>query len=135
VAAYSFDAADIQDSILVESAGQQQEVKVVKVQPGRVAGQGESGSQIENCEWAATHDFMPPRPPRLRVNGTCIMPTSDYEPSLKKASPQGIIPHILLLNLEIKPPAEIVTQVLTPTSVAYEETTDFDYTQVTILPS
>lgn len=93
-------------------------------------------NDVQNdCQWTATHDFTPPGPARLRVEGTCTMPTPGYKLSLEKAVPQGFNPHILLLNLKIEAPSEVVPQVLTPTSVCYRLETDFDYQQVTILPS
>ena len=88
-----------------------------------------------NCQWSATHDFMPPEPACLRVQGTCDMPTPGYKLSLSRAVPQGFNPQILLLRLETHAPTDIVPQVITPTEVEYREETDFDYTHVTILPA
>jgi hypothetical protein len=59
-----------------------------------------------NCEgWVAVHDFMPPGPARLSVNGKCTFPTPGYKVVLKKKVPQGINPSILLLDKEVTPPA------------------------------
>jgi hypothetical protein len=85
------------------------------------------------CRWSAVHDFMPPTPARLRVNGTCEMPTPGYTVTLSRASPQGINPRILLLHLHIEPPTGMVIQVITPTPVSYEEQTDFHYESVSII--
>lgn len=100
---------------------------------GETNGQGSCGAGTE-CEWSAIHDFMPPRPARLRVNGTCLMPTPGYKLSLSPAIPQGINPNILLLELTVEAPGGNVPQVRTPAPVAYEEVTDRPYTQVTIVP-
>ena len=70
------------------------------------------------CQWSAVHDFMPPTPARLRVNGTCDMPTPGYTLTLNRAVPQGINPRILLLHLKIEPPTGMVIQVITPTPVS-----------------
>ena len=84
--------------------------------------------------WSAIHDFMPPGPGRLRVNGVLTMPTPGYRLTLTKAEPQGINPSILILTLHKEPPAGTVLQVLTPTPVAYLETTDVPYTEISIQP-
>lgn len=85
--------------------------------------------------WSAVHDFMPPNPPRLRVHGVLVMPTPGYRLTLTRAVPQGINPDILLLDLHTEPPSGIVRQVLSPTTVSYQETTDTRYTSVHILPN
>lgn len=87
-----------------------------------------------NCEWSAVQDFMPPRPPRLRVRGVCTMPTPGYRLSLDRAEPQGFNPEILLLHLRVEPPTDPVIQVLTPTPVEYKEEGDHRYTHVQIQP-
>ncbi len=96
-------------------------------------------STNQKCEtqdkWEAIHDFMPPGPARLRVNGTLQMPTPGYKLSLHQANPQGINPQILLLQLDTEAPTDVVPQVITPTPVRYELETDFDYTHITILPA
>jgi hypothetical protein len=61
------------------------------------------------------------------------MPTPGYTLTLTRAEPQGINPAILLLNLTTEAPTGMVAQVLSPTEVVYEETTDQDIDQVTIL--
>lgn len=90
-------------------------------------------SPAPQCEWSAVHDFMPPMPARLRVNGTCEMPTPGYKLTLSRAEPQGINPRILLLRLAIEAPTGMVAQVLTKTTVAYEEQTDTHFESVNII--
>jgi hypothetical protein len=85
-------------------------------------------------EWSAVQDFMPPGPPRLRVRGIRVMPTPGYRLTLTRAEPQGTNPAILLLDLHVEPPAGMVAQVLTPTPVSYDETSDQRYTRVEIRP-
>ena len=102
--------------------------------PGaKPAASGASSAPL--CKWQANHDFMPPQPARLSVTGTCQMPTPGYKLSLEKATPQGINPAILLLNLKIQKPGGIVSEVITATPVSpYEEKTATHYKSVTILP-
>lgn len=87
-----------------------------------------------DCEWSAVQDFMPPGPPTLRVRGVCTMPTPGYRLTLTRAEPQGFNPAVLLLEMEVEPPADPVIQVLTPTPVEYEEEGDQRYTDVQIQP-
>ncbi|HYW09009.1 MAG TPA: hypothetical protein VE913_18765 [Longimicrobium sp.] len=89
---------------------------------------------ITTDEWSAVQDFMPPGPPRLRVRGVLVMPTPGYRLSLTRAEPRGINPAVVILDLAIEPPSGMVTQVLTPTPVSYDETSDQRYTQVVIHP-
>lgn len=87
-----------------------------------------------NCTWQAIHDFMPPSPARLRVTGECAMPTPGYKLSLTRATPQGINPQILILDLAVEPPSGIVSQVVTTIKVRYDETTNQHYDSVMIQP-
>lgn len=88
-----------------------------------------------NCsEWSAIHDFMPPGPARLRVNGKCTFPTPGYKVVLKKL-PQDVNSFTLTLEKTVIPPSgpepEAVTTIpITP----YEEVTDKHYTEVEISP-
>ena len=90
-----------------------------------------------NCtDWSAIHDFMPPGPARLTVNGKCTFPTPGYKVTLKKKVPESLDPSILLLEKTVVPPTppppeDVVTTVsVTP----YEEVTDRRYTRVEISP-
>lgn len=86
--------------------------------------------EVGTCVWSARYTAQPSG--QLRVTGTCILPTPGYSLSLTRAEPQGINPSHLLLNLTATEPSGIVTQVLTPTEVTYEETTDLHYERVDI---
>jgi hypothetical protein len=61
-----------------------------------------------------------------------MMPTPGYTLTLSRAEPQGINPSHLLLNLTATAPTDMVAQVLTPTDVVYEETTEQRYERVDI---
>jgi hypothetical protein len=88
-----------------------------------------------NCtDWRAIHDFMPPRPARLRVNGKCTFPTPGYKVTLKKKQPQGINPNILILEKVVEAPTTVEPQIVTTVPVQYEEITDQHYTDASILP-
>ncbi|HEX7239829.1 MAG TPA: hypothetical protein VF263_06160 [Longimicrobiaceae bacterium] len=97
------------------------------------AGTGEGAARMD-CQWYALHDWMPPRPPRLRVTGTCVMPTPGYTLTLTRAQPQGINPDILELELSVTPPDGVAATVLTPAEVEYYEETTHHYRQVHIRP-
>jgi hypothetical protein len=85
-----------------------------------------------NCsEWSAIHDFMPPGPARLTVNGKCTFPTPGYKVLLKKKVPQGINPSILLLEKIVTRPSGPEPDKVTTVSVTpYEEITDHRYKEV-----
>jgi len=88
-----------------------------------------------NCtDWTAIHDFMPPRPARLRVHGKCTFPTPGFTVSFKPHVPQGINPVILLLDKVVTPPSGPEPDVVTTIDVQYEEQTDKHYTEVEVLP-
>jgi len=90
---------------------------------------------INSCTgWKAIHDFMPPKPARLRVSGQCTFPTPGFKVTLKKKQPQGINPNILILEKTVQPPTGIEPQVVTTIPVNYEENTDQHYSEVSILP-
>lgn len=86
--------------------------------------------EVGTCTWSARYTAQPTS--QLHVTGTCILPTPGYTLNLTRAEPQGINPSHLLLNLTATEPSGIVTQVLTPTEVTYEETTDLQYERVDI---
>jgi hypothetical protein len=51
--------------------------------------------------WKAWQNLQPPGPPRLTVTGEVETTNSNQTPHLSEASPQGINPEILLLDLSI----------------------------------
>jgi hypothetical protein len=92
-------------------------------------------SEKHNCKnWSAVHDFMPPRPARLKVRGECTFPTPGFKVTLKKAVPQGINPTILILEKIVVKPTGIEPQIVTTIPVEYEETTDQPTKEVVIMP-
>ncbi len=69
----------------------------------------------------------------LRVTGDVTEPTTGWKVSLERASPQGINPKILLLNLVEVKPTGAAGDVVTTHHVRYEENpAQVEYTQVTI---
>jgi hypothetical protein len=103
--------------------------KAKKKTPGKTTG------KVGSCgNWTAVHDFMPPRPARLRVHGVCTFPTPGYEVILRRAVPQGINPAILILDKTVKRPTGIEPQVVTKVDARFEETTSTNYTEVEIRP-
>lgn len=133
VAAYAFPNEGFSQSILLQGADDRRELNLIATQAPEAVQQTD-GMGTPDCEWEAVHDSMPPGPARLRVTGTCVMPTPGYTLTLSRAEPQGFNPRILILNLEVEAPTGFVAQVLTPTPVAYEETTDLHYDSISIEP-
>jgi hypothetical protein len=85
-------------------------------------------------EWSAIHDFMPPRPARLRVEGKCTFPGPGYVVTLSKKAPQGINPTILILDKKVTPPKKEASGAKTIEKAEYHEVTDVHYGQVQIEP-
>jgi len=91
--------------------------------------------KVGTCgKWTAIHDFMPPGPARLRVQGVCTFPTPGYKVTLKRHVPQGINPAILILDKTVKRPTGIEPQIVTKVDVKFEARTNTHYTGVHILP-
>lgn len=85
-------------------------------------------------EWTAFHDRMPGKDPTLRVNGTCCFTTSGWSAELRDHDgPQGINPRILMVDLVVTAPTEVVATVLTEEPARWEQVTAADYDQVHIL--
>jgi hypothetical protein len=95
---------------------------------------GASPAAQDSCEWHAVHNWQPPHPGALAVSGVCQMPTPGYTIVLKRKTPQGANPSILLLTKTVTPPKGFVPQIVTPTPVLYREVTQTKYKQVTISP-
>jgi len=89
-----------------------------------------------SSKWKAWHNFMPGTTPTLYVTGDVTVPSTGYSASLAPHQPQGINAAIYLLDLNIvaPQPGEIVDRTVTTFEVRYEEKTDTNYEQVTILP-
>ena len=94
-----------------------------------------AAGKVGTCgKWTAIHDFMPPGPARLRVQGVCTFPTPGFKVTLKRHVPQGINPAILILDKTVKRPTGIEPQIVTKVDVKFEARTNTRYTGVTILP-
>ena len=87
-----------------------------------------------DCKWEAVHDWQPPRPGKLTVTGVCSMPTPGCQLKLTRAVPQGFNKDILILDKVETPPSGPQPDVITPTTVAYEEVSDVKFTEVMIRP-
>ena len=131
--AAAFEIGGLRATVTVSLNGETLDLPVTEAVPGEDAVL-EPDPGLGCHDWSAVHDFMPPGPARLRVHGICEMPTPGYDVTLIRAEPQGINPAVLLLNKIVVPPEGIVIEVITPTSVRYEEETDSRYTTVHILP-
>jgi hypothetical protein len=96
-----------------------------------------NAAQPKSSNWKAWKNVMPGSKPKLHVTGDLTVPTGGYSAKLSPHTPQGINPQIYLLDLTINPPApdQVVPQVVTTIKVQYEEKTQTNYTQVTILPT
>ncbi len=75
---------------------------------------------IEAMDWMAVDNQEPPGR-RFYVTGKVVVSTAGYSVTLKKRSPQGINPEVLLLDLEITRPTGMVAQVITTEEPRYEE--------------
>jgi hypothetical protein len=76
---------------------------------------------VDTSDWYAWVDKMPPGPASFHVTGTVHLPTPGYTASLELASPQGINPSDLILDLHVKPLPGIWPQVITPVTVRYDQ--------------
>lgn len=77
-------------------------------------------------------DEMPGKSHEIIVAGKVSCPTTGFKVDLVKAIPQGINPHILILDLKITAPSGTVGQVVTPHEVRFEEANGSRYSGVTI---
>jgi hypothetical protein len=92
--------------------------------PGVIAARG----------FTAYVDAMPGSTPTLIVTGTLVFATGGWGAKIRPASPQGINPKILLMEVVTDAPKGPVTQVLTPIDVRYEApASPGSYDSVTIL--
>lgn len=83
-------------------------------------------------DFTAWVDLMPGAGNKLIVKGEVQVPTSGWAVSLVEASPQGINPAILILDLSASPPHGNVLQVITKEPVRFEKPNGSAYTSVTI---
>jgi hypothetical protein len=76
---------------------------------------------IDSHDWHAWIDRMPPGPPSFHVTGVVVLPTPGFELRLEPASPQGINPAELILDLKVNPLPGIWPQIVTSMSVRYDQ--------------
>ena len=76
---------------------------------------------VDTSGWYAWLNKMPPGPPSFHVIGTVDLPSPGYDARLVPASPQGINPTDLILDLLVTPRPGIWPQVITPVSVRYDQ--------------
>ncbi len=75
---------------------------------------------LDTSDWYAWINRMPPGPPSFHVTGTATFPTPGYEAHLEVASPQGINPADLILDLRVSARPGIWPQVVTDVTVRYD---------------
>jgi hypothetical protein len=76
---------------------------------------------IDTSDWYAWLNQMPPGPASFHVTCVAYLPTPGYDAQLVPASPQGINPNELILDLQVTPRPGIWPQVITPVSVRYDQ--------------
>jgi hypothetical protein len=76
---------------------------------------------VDSHDWYAWIDRMPPGPPSFHVTGVVVLPTPGFEVRLVAASPQGINPTDLILDLKVTPLPGIWPQLVTSMSVRYDQ--------------
>jgi hypothetical protein len=77
---------------------------------------------IETSGWFAWANLMPGSQRSFHVIGTVLLPTPGYEAKLEVASPQGINPRDLILDLHLVKKPGIWPQHVTPVLVRYDRT-------------
>ena len=80
-----------------------------------------TGCQVDSSQWSAWVDFQPPRPKSLHVQGVVSAPTPGYKAVIAVASPQGINPRELILDLSLKPLQGLWPRIITPIPAIYED--------------
>lgn len=75
---------------------------------------------VDTSDWYAWVNKMPPGPASMHVTGVVQLPTPGFDVSLIPASPQGINPADLILDLVIKARDGFWPEVITPASVRYD---------------
>lgn len=86
---------------------------------------------ITTSDWYSWVNKMPPGPATFYVIGVVRTPTPGYDVKLVPASPQGINPNELILDLVVTAKPGVWPQVVTPTSVRFEQP-DGAYTGVLV---
>ena len=81
----------------------------------------EGSSDVDTADWYAWLNTMPGGPPSFHVTGVVHVPTPGYEVKLVPASPQGINPAELILDLQVTQRPGVWPQVVTGLSVRYDQ--------------
>lgn len=76
---------------------------------------------IDTSDWYAWLNRMPGGPPSFHVSGVVYAPTPGYDAALVPATPQGINPKELILDLQLTPRPGVWPQVITRLSVRYDQ--------------
>lgn len=77
---------------------------------------------ITTKDWAAWVNKMPPGPAAFHVTGTVNLPSAGYDAKLVYASPQGINPKQLILDLVVTPKkGGVYAQAVTAVTVRYDK--------------
>ncbi len=76
---------------------------------------------IDSSQWSAWVDLQPPGPKSLHVQGIVCAPTPGHQATLEVASPQGINPRELILDVRLTPLPGLWPQVVTPIPAVYED--------------
>jgi hypothetical protein len=79
------------------------------------------GCPADSSQWSAWVDFQAPGPRSLHVQGVVSAPTPGYQAVFTVASPQGINPRDLILDLNLKELSGVWPQVVTPIPAVYED--------------
>jgi hypothetical protein len=79
------------------------------------------GPAITSADWYAWVNLMPPGPASFHVTGAVTLPHPGYDAKLVAASPQGINPKELILDLVITTKPGTWPQVVTSVSVRFDK--------------
>lgn len=80
-----------------------------------------SPEPVETADWYAWINRMPPGPASFHLIGTVLVPNPGVTARLVKATPQGINPAELIMDLELTQRPGRWPQVVVPVSVRYDE--------------
>jgi hypothetical protein len=75
---------------------------------------------LDTSDWFAWVSRMPPGPASFHVTGTVMLPSPGYDARLEMASPQGVNPADLILDLRITARPGFWPQVVTSATVRYD---------------
>lgn len=87
---------------------------------------------VDTSDWYAWLNKQPPGPASFHVHGTVQLPTPGYDVRLVPASPQGINPRQLILDLQVTARPGIWPHIVTSVSVRYDHAQAIDYDTVII---